>query len=546
MSNDERGWNRRDFILAGSVAGGLAVVSACSTAPPSERAVGDKGRGSFELEEMDIASLQQSMETGRLSSEEITRLYLERIEAVNRQGPTLRTMIEVNPEASAIARELDRERREKGSRGPLHGLPIVLKDNIDTADRMTTTAGSYALEGSIAPRDAFIAGKLRAAGAILLGKANLSEWANFRSERSSSGWSGRGGQCRNPYVLDRNPCGSSSGSAVAASANLCAASIGTETNGSIVCPSNANGVVGLKPTLGLWSRSGIIPIAHSQDTAGPITRTVTDAAVILGLLAGVDAADPATRQSAGKSESDYRSALDPKSLAGARIGVVRHYFGFHEQVDARMAEALDAMKRLGAEIIDPVEIPTHGKFGEPSYQVLLYEFKADLNAYLSSLGERAPVHSLEEIIRYNEEHAETEMPFFGQEIFIEAQKKGPLSSPEYLKALETARSLAGKQGIDKAMDENRLDALVAPTGGPAWTTDLVNGDHFLGGSSSPAAIAGYPNITVPAGFVHGLPVGISFFGRAWSESRLLGFAFAFEQETRLRRPPRFRKTVEDI
>ncbi len=543
MSEEKGGWNRRDFILAGSVAGGLAAMSACSVNQPGQSGESVSG-APFELEEMDIQALQQAMEGGRLSSEEITRLYLDRIEALDRQGPTLRCIIETNPQALEIARALDQERREKGSRGPLHGIPVVLKDNIDTSDRMTTTAGSYALEGSIPAQDAFMAGRLRQAGAVLLAKANLSEWANFRSERSSSGWSGRGGQCRNPYYLDRNPCGSSSGSAVATSANLCAAAIGTETNGSIVCPSNANGVVGLKPTVGLVSRSGIIPISHSQDTAGPITRTVADAALMLGLLTGVDPSDPATAESAAHVLPDYRTALDPKALAGARIGVVRKFFGFDDRVDALMEQALETMKRLGAEIVDPAEIPTFGKYGRPSYEVLLYEFKADLNAYLARLGDRAPVKSLEEIIRFNEEHAETEMPFFGQEIFIESQAKGPLTDPEYLSALESARSLAGPQGIDKIMDEQRLDALVAPTGGPAWTTDLVNGDHFSGGSSSPAAIAGYPNISLPAGFIHGLPVGISFFGRAWSEARLIGLAYAFEQESHVRRPPRMLASIE--
>ena len=541
MKREEGPWNRRDFMLAGAAVGTMAPMAACSVAPTG----GEAGEAAppFELAEMDLEALQKAMEDGRYTSERITQLYLDRIEATNHRGPELRAVIEVNPDALSIAAELDRERREKGSRGPLHGIPIVLKDNVDTADRMTTTAGSLALEGSIAPRDAFIAQKLRQAGAVLLAKANLSEWANFRSEWSSSGWSGRGGQCRNPYVLDRNPCGSSSGSAVATSANLCAASIGTETNGSIVCPSNANGVVGFKPTVGLLSRAGIIPIAHSQDTAGPLTRTVADAALMLGLMTGVDPADPATGSSSGKSLTDYRTALDPRALSGARIGVARKFFGFHESVDALMEQALETMKRLGADIVDPADIPTYGKYGRPSYEVLLFEFKADLNAYLRGLGDQVRVHSLEELIAFNAAHAATEMPFFGQEIFIEAQEKGPLTSPEYLEALKSARSLAGEQGIDKVMDDLNLDALVAPTGGPAWTTDLVNGDHFLGGSSSPAAIAGYPNVSVPAGFVHGLPVGISFFGRAWSEARLLGFAYAFEQETGFRRPPGFQPSV---
>ena len=499
---------------------------------------------SFELEEITLDDLQRGMKTGRFTARSITESYLKRIEQLDGQGPTLRSILEINPDALAIADELDRERRVKGPRGPLHGIPVLIKDNIGTADRMTTTAGSLALAGSIPPRDSFVAGKLRQAGAVLLGKTNLSEWANFRSEHSSSGWSGRGGQCRNPYALDRNPCGSSSGSAAAVAANLAAVSLGTETDGSIVCPANANGIVGIKPTLGLVSRAGIIPIAHSQDTAGPMARTVADAAILLGALTGVDPNDPATGASAGHSYTDYAQFLDPKGLRGARLGVARKFFGFHPEVDKLMEDAIEEMKRRGAELIDPVEIPTEKDFGENELSVLLYEFKADLNAYLQTLGPQAPVKSLAEVIEFNEKHRDQEMPYFGQELFLKAEAKGPLSSQEYIDALKKNRTLFRDQGIDATMDKHRLDAVLAPTGGPAWLTDLVNGDHFLGGSSGPAAVAGYPNISVPTGHVRGLPVGISFFGRAWSESTLIRLAYAYEQATRHRRPPGFLPTVE--
>jgi amidase len=502
------------------------------------------GSDSFELEEITLADLQEGMKTGRFTARSVTASYLKRIEQLDAQGPMLRTIIETNPDALAIADDLDRERRAKGPRGPLHGIPVLIKDNIGTADRMTTTAGSLALEGSTPLRDSFVATKLRRAGAVLLGKTNLSEWANFRSEHSSSGWSGRGGQCRNPYALDRNPCGSSSGSGVAVSANLAAVSLGTETDGSIVCPANANGIVGIKPTLGLVSRAGIIPIAHSQDTAGPMARTVADAAILLGALTGIDSSDPATAVSEGHSYADYAQFLDPKGLRGARLGVARKYFGFLPEVDKLMEEAMEEMKRQGAELIDPVEIPTEKDFGESELTVLLYEFKADLNAYLESLGSRTPVKSLAEAIAFNEKHRDREMPYFGQELFIKAEAKGPLSSQEYLDALKKNRTLLREQGIDATMEKHRLDAILAPTGGPAWLTDLVNGDHSSGGSSGPAAVAGYPNISVPAGFVRGLPVAISFFGRAWSEPTLIRLSFAFEQATRHRQPPRFLPTVE--
>jgi len=480
------------------------------------------------------------MKSGELSAESITKLYLERVKDLNGR---LKAIIEVNPEAIETARSLDRERKEKGPRGPLHGIPVVLKDNIDTHDKMMTTAGSLALAGSIPLRDAFVAGRLREAGAVILAKANLSEWANFRSDNSSSGWSGRGGQCRNPYALDRNPCGSSSGSAVAVSANLCAVAVGTETNGSIVCPSNANGVVGIKPTVGLVSRSGIIPIAHTQDTAGPMARTVTDAAVLLGPMTGIDTRDAATSDSSSHRQADYAQFLDPAGLKGARIGVARDFLGFHPEVDRLIEESLAAMKQQGAELVDPVEIPERRALNGPSFQVLLYEFKADLNAYLATLGPQAPVRSLEEIIRFNENNRDREMPYFGQDLFIKAQAKGPLTTKEYLDSLEKCRTLSREKGIDKVMDDQKLDAIIAPTGGPAWLIDLVNGDSFGGGSSSPAAIAGYPNITVPMGSVRGLPVGISFFGRAWSEPVLIKLAFSFEQATKARRVPRLLATV---
>jgi amidase len=491
------------------------------------------------LDEFTLHELGEGLRSGRWSTRSLTELYLERIESLNMRGPELRAVIETNPDALEIADRLDVARREGDEVGPLHGIPILLKDNIGTHDRMTTTAGSYALEGSIPAADSAVAARLRAAGAVLLGKANLSEWANFRSTRSSSGWSARGGQCRNPYFLDRNPCGSSSGSAAAVSANLAAAAIGTETDGSVVCPSHACGIVGIKPTVGLISRTGIIPLSHTQDTAGPMARTVRDAALILGSLTGVDPSDPATSASADRALGSYTGFLDPAGLRGARIGVARAYAGFHDRVDGLFEDALDVMRTEGAEIIDPANPGSIRDMGAPEWEVLLYEFKADLNLYLSRLGPGAPVRSLQEVIEFNEREAARQMPWFGQEILLLAQEKGPLTEKTYLEALASARTLAGEQGIDEIMARYRLDALVAPTGGPAWVTDLVNGDHFAGSSSEPAAIAGYPNVTVPGGFVHGLPVGLSFFGRAWSEPVLLRIAYAFEQATLHRRAPAF-------
>jgi amidase len=498
----------------------------------------------FEPEEATVTALQAEMQAGRLSARALTQHYLKRIAELDRKGPTLRSIIETNPEALQLAEDLDRERQSKGSRGPLHGIPVILKDNIDTADRMTTTAGSLALEGSIPPRDSGVASRLRAAGAVLLAKANMSEWANIRSTRSSSGWSARGGQCCNPFVLDRNPCGSSSGSAVAVSANLGAVAVGTETDGSIVCPASATGIVGIKPTLGLVSRTGIIPISHTQDTAGPLCRTVADAAILLGAIAGPDSRDRATAASAGHIERDYSRFLDPKGIRNARIGVARaKFFGYSDATDRLADDALRLLREEGAVLVDPADIPHAGEYDDDELEMLLYEFKAGLASYLAGLGGGARVKNLQDVIEFNQDHAEREMPYFGQELFLEAQRKGPLSSPEYRKALRRCRRLSRELGIDAIMTKHRLDALVAPTGNPAWPTDLVNGDHFTGSSSTPAAVAGYPSVSVPMGFVRGLPVNLSFFGRAWSEPALIRIAYAFEQGSKHRRPPEFLPTL---
>jgi amidase len=542
------GLDRRQLMLGGAALGAV-WASGCARdtglgAGPDEAGAATAALPAFELEEVDLDRLREGMEGGRWTARRLTELYLERIAQVDREGPALRSVIETNPDAIEIAEALDAERAAGRVRGPLHGIPVLLKDNIATADRNTTTAGSLALEGSIPAQDSFVARRLREAGAILLGKANLSEWANFRSNGSSSGWSARGGQCRNPYALDRNPCGSSSGSGAAVSGSLTAAAIGTETNGSIVCPSSANGVVGMKPTVGLVGRTRIVPISHTQDTAGPMCRTVRDAALVLGALAGVDPEDPATAAAAQHAVSDYTQFLREDGLRGARIGLARDFLGFDPRVDALVEEAIGALRAGGAEVVDPVEIATRRAMSPPSFQVLLYEFKAGLDAYLAALGAGAPVRSLAEVIAFNEANADREMPYFGQDLFLEAQEKGPLSEPEYVESRALALRLARDQGIDRTVAEHRLDAIVAPTGGPAWLTDLVNGDHFSGGSSSPAAIAGYPNVTVPMGEVFGLPVGLSFFGRAWSEPVLLRLAYAFEQATRHRRAPRFLPTVE--
>jgi amidase len=485
------------------------------------------------------------MASGQESARSLTEKYLSRIAALDRQGPTLRAVLETNPEASKLAESLDAERKAGKVRGPLHGIPVLIKDNIGTADRMTTTAGSLALEGSIPAEDAFVARKLRDAGAILLGKTNLSEWANFRSSRSTSGWSGRGGRARNPYALDRNTSGSSSGSGGAIAANYAPAALGSETDGSIVSPSNACGLVGIKPSLGLVSRAGIIPIAHSQDTAGPMTRTVADAAILLTALVGFDPADPVTRIAGTRMARDYTQALDPAGAKGMRIGVPRKaLFNSGPYAEELANDAIKVLQSLGAVIVDPVPLTIPKSLGEQEYLVLLYEFKADLNKYLAGLGPSAPIKSLADAIAFNEGHKDREMPYFGQEVFLEAEKKGPLTSPQYRKALAGSKMAARQLGIDKVMDAHKLDALVAPTGGPAWLADLVNGDYGPGGTSTLPAVSGYPHVTVPAGFAFGLPVGVSFFGRNFSEMTLIRIAYAYEQATRHRKPPKFLPSIE--
>jgi len=539
------GTDRRAFLGYAALVGVAAVSGGRALRLSGPGKSFDRGLGPVELDEATIAGLQADMQAGRLTARQLVENYLDRIKRLDGQGPQLHSIIETNPDALSVADELDRERKARGSRGPLHGIPVLLKDNIDTADRMTTTAGSLALEGSIPQSDSGVAVRLRTAGAVLLAKANMSEWANIRSNHSSSGWSARGGQCRNPYVLDRNPCGSSSGSAVAVSANLCAVAVGTETDGSIVCPASNNGVVGLKPTVGLVSRAGIIPISHTQDTAGPLCRSVADAAALLSAMAGPDPRDVATDRSAGHVQRDYTKFLDPAGLRGARIGVARaKFFGYHDATDRAAESALDVLRRQGAVVIDPANIPHAGEYDDAELEVLLYELKSDLNAYLAALGSSAPAHTLGDVIQFNERHREREMPYFGQELFLQAQEKGPLTSPAYIKARNKCRGLSRSLGIDAVMQKHRLDALVAPTGNPAWPTDLVNGDHFTGSSSTPAAVAGYPSISVPMGFVYGLPVNLSFFGRPWSEPTLIRIGFAFEQATKHRRPPRFLPTIE--
>ncbi len=501
----------------------------------------------FDLEEITIAELQDGLKSGKFTARSLVEKYWVRVSDIDMRDdegrPVLNSVIEMNPDALAIADALDKERKAGNVRGPLHGIPVLIKDNIATADRMMTTAGSLALVGAKVPKDSFVAQKLRASGAIIFGKTNLSEWANIRSSHSTSGWSGRGGLTKNPYALDRNPCGSSSGTGAGISANLAAAGIGTETDGSIVCPSSANGIVGIKPTVGLISRAGIIPISQSQDTAGPMCRTVRDAAILLGALAGIDSDDDATNASAGKSQTDYAQFCDPNGLKGARIGVARKYFGFNDAVDPLMEQSLDVLRKHGATLVDPADIETFGKFDDSELLVFMYELKAGLNAYLGRLGPNAPVHTLKDIIEFNERNREKEMLYFGQDLFIKAEEKGPLTEKEYLDALAKNRQLTRSEGIDALMDKHQLDAIVAPTGSPAWLTDLVNGDHAAGGSSNASAVAGYPNINVTAGFVFGLPVGISFFGRAWSEPTLIKLAYGFEQAVKARKPPRFLRTI---
>jgi amidase len=541
--------SRRNFLRAGLTAtlataaypalGAARVVDPVS---PPAAVIDANFKKDFELDEVTIDDLQKAFLSGQYSSRSLAEKYLARIQEIDKAGPMVNSVIELNPEALQIADALDLERKAKGPRGPLHGIPVLIKDNIDTGDRMNTTAGSLALLGGRPANDAFVAAQLRNAGAVILGKTNLSEWANIRCSHSTSGWSGRGGLTRNPYALDRNPCGSSSGTGAAVSANLCVAGVGTETDGSVVCPSSANGLAGLKPTVGLVSRSGIVPISHSQDTAGPMARTVRDVAILLGAMAGADPQDPATAESQAKLSPDYTRFLDPAGLKGARLGVVRKYFGFNDAADQLMDSLLGEMKRAGAEIVDPADIPTIGKFDESELTVFYYELKADLAAYLARRG--SSVKSLKDVIEFNELNRGREMPYFGQDIFLKSEQKGPLTSKEYLDALALNHQLTRAEGIDFVMDKFKLDALVAPTGGPAWITDLINGDHVAGGSSSAAAVAGYPNINVTAGSLWGLPVGISFFGRAWSEPTLLKIAYSFEQLTKARQKPRFLPTID--
>jgi len=529
-------------ILIG-LAAGLLALCACAGADRSPQSEGASPIPSH-LDDLDVAALQERMEKGSLSSVELTRYYLDRIERLNEDGPALRAILEVNPDALTMAAALDEERQTKGARGPLHGIPVVLKGNIDTGDRMATTAGSLALAGHVADEDAFLVARLREAGAVILAKANLSEWANFRSNRSSSGWSSIGRQTRNPYSVDRNPCGSSSGSAVAVAANLTALAVGTETDGSIVCPSGANGIVGVKPTLGLVSRDGIIPIAHSQDTAGPMGRTVRDAAVLLAAMVAKDPDDAAAKEAFPEQVPDYLASLGAENLSGLRIGVMRDHWGAGENPDvaAHYERAIETLKGLGAEIVDPADLGDRDGLNDAEYEVLLYEFKTDLEAYLRAHGSPNGLSTLEDIIAFNAQNKDRTMPFFGQEIMEMAAKKGPLTEEAYKEALATSKKKA-TGAIDGAIAKDRLDAIIAPTNGPAWRSDLVNGDHFSMASSTLAAVSGYPNVTVPMGMVHGLPVGLSFFGAAHSEPVLLRIADAFERRTGARPKPGFLPTL---
>jgi len=539
------GPSRRDLLRGGIVGGaalGAGPLLACASRTETTRA--PEAPAAFELDELGVAELQAAMTEGRSSARRLAELYLERIEAVDRSGPGLRSILETNPDALAIADALDAERRSGKLRGALHGIPVLLKDNIDTADAMQTSAGSLALVGAPAREDAGLVRRLREAGALILAKTNLSEWANIRSSRSTSGWSARGGLTRNPYALDRNTSGSSSGTAAAIAASLGTLGIGTETDGSILSPSNMQGLVGIKPTVGLVSRSGIVPISHSQDTAGPMCRTVRDAATLLGAIAGPDARDSATAAAEGRIARDYAACCDPAGLVGARIGVARQLFNAGPLVDDVMELALAALSDAGAILVDPVEISTLRQLDAPEFEVLLFELKAGLERYLATRGPDFPYKSLADLIRFNMEHGEREMPFFGQELFLRAQMKGTLDSPEYHEALAKCRRLSREQGLDQVLAQHQLDALVAPSGSPAWVSDLVNGDHFVGGSSTLSAVAGYPAITVPAGMLFGLPVGISFMGAAWSEAKLIQLAYGFEQATRARRAPRFLASAE--
>lgn len=533
LNTEARFPSRRDMLrMAG--AGTVAGLTSCG---PQQTPPVPTTLPAEELSEISLGELRSGLSSGRWTSRSLCEACLDHIAAIDESGPRLNSVIEINPDALADAQSLDEDRQAGRIRSPLHGIPVLLKDNIGTADRMQTSAGSLALVDSGVHRDSWVAARLRAAGAVLIGKANLSEWANFRSRRSTSGWSARGGLTLNPYALDRNPCGSSSGSAVAVSAGLVPLSIGTETNGSIVCPASINGIVGIKPTVGLVGRTGIVPIAHTQDTAGPMARTVEDAAALLGPLTGIDSRDPATTDSVGRAHPDYTAFLDSEALQGARIGLIRKYWGRHTEMDALLDSAVDGMRAAGAEFVDLDDLPNAESTGGPGFEVMLYEFNADLSAYLAGLGPQAKVRTLADVIRFNEDHRNEEMPYFGQDILEAAAIKGPLTERPYIDALARSRDVS-RRSIDETLQAHSLDAFFAPTTGPAWLTDLVHGDRStFPGCSSPAARAGYPHVTVPGGFLWNLPVGVSFFGTAWSESRLIALAYAYEQATMNRRPP---------
>ena len=535
-------FHRRRLLGAGLGATLLPAVGWAATATAGSTTKGRPMSAVPDVQERSLAELSAEMTAGRISATGLVAAYMQRIQRIDRAGPRLSSVIELNPDAPAIAKALDDERSRQGPRSPLHGMPILIKDNIDTHDRMLTTAGSLALVDTRPSEDAYIVQRLRAAGAVILGKANLSEWANIRSSQSTSGWSARGGLARNPYALDRNTSGSSSGSAAATAASLCAAAVGSETDGSILSPSSICGLVGLKPTVGLVSRSGIVPISHSQDTAGPMARSVRDCAMLLAGMVGPDPRDAAMRGAA--APADYLAALDVNALKGARLGVVRQFFGFHDVVERAYVPVLAALERAGAVLVDPVRFPGFESASDAELTVLLYELKAGMNVYLASRGGSSQVKTLADLIAFNERHADKELAWFGQDLFVKAQAKGPLTDDEYLKARELCLKVARTDGIEAAMREHRLDALIAPTGGPAWRADTLIGDHFVGSSSSPAAMAGTPSITVPAAEIRGLPLGLNFFGDAWSEAKLLGLAYAFEQATKARKAPRYLTSVD--
>jgi amidase len=528
--------DRREFLVAATTAAAAATAGAEQTTPTSSTSASHALPDA--VEELSLASIAAAFADGSMTSQQLTQSYLARIDKLDRRGPSLGSVIETNPRALEIAAALDAERKTRGVRGPLHGVPVLIKDNVETSDHMMSTAGSRALAGWYAPKDAPLVERLRAAGAVVLGKTNLSEWANFRSTHSLSGWSGRGGQCRNPYATDRTPSGSSSGSAVAVSANLCAIAVGTETDGSIVSPASINGIVGLKPTVGLVSRRGIAPISHSQDTAGPLTRNVRDAAVMLGIMAGLDTADAASAAVGDRFQTDYARYVDPNGLSGARLGIARKFFADNAPLNGFLDTCIATLKAAGAVIVDPADLPMHGSTSAPEQEVLLYEFKTDLNAYLKRLPPTFPVRSLAALIRFNEAHKETEMPLFDQELLRQAEAKGPLTEKAYKDARAACLKATRSNGIDAVLAQHKLDAMVSLTAGPAWLIDTVNGDSDSGGCSSPAAIAGYPHITVPAGLFRGLPIGLSFFGAAFSEATLIKLGSGFEAVAHGRTPPR--------